>query len=183
MTQILLTAPTTKLPSEILLRPEQKEIVGSTYHLIRNGARRVLVTAVMGLGKTLVAAWMMRDAVSRERRCVFLVTLNVLIHQTVDTLSSLGVNCTILQGDRPVDRDAPVIVASLQTISIRLRRGNTLDNLLGPIGVVMVDEAHIAAFHNAYQSIEDRYLPTGTIFLGLTATPWRLSTKEYLVQV
>ena len=44
----------------------------------------------------------------------------------------------------------------------------------------MVDEAHITAFHRAYESLEAHYLSQGSSFLGLTATPWRLSKKEWL---
>lgn len=130
-------------------------MVGDTYCLIRNGATRILIVAVMGLGKTLIASWIIRDAVFKKRRCVFLVTLNVLISQTADALGSLGVDCTVLQGDRPVDPDCLVVIASVQTISARLRRGATLENLLGTVEIFLVDEAHVAAFHSTYQSIED----------------------------
>lgn len=166
--------------SQIQLREYQSRIVAITYQHIRAGIKRVLIVAVMGAGKTIIASWMMRDAVKRGRRIVFLVSLNVLLDQTANTLRKLGVNCTVLQGDRPVDESAPVIVASLQTISARLRKGKSLGSLLGGIDLFFVDEAHVAAFHATYEIIEQFY--PQSIFIGLSATPWRRSKKQWLGQ-
>ena len=121
----------TLAPSPIRLYDYQGAMVKETYHYIRSGCQRILLVVIMGAGKTYTSAWMIRDAVSRGHRCVFLVTLNVLLDQTAKSLRSLGVDCTILQGDRVVDKKAPVVVASLQTIAARLKRGKTLEELLG----------------------------------------------------
>ncbi|PSB30172.1 DEAD/DEAH box helicase [Stenomitos frigidus] len=164
----------------IKLRDYQQKIVGKTYGLVREGSTSVLIVAVMGAGKTVIASWMMRDAVTKGRRCVFLVPLTVLLEQTDKTLKKLGVHCTILQGDRPVDEAAPVIVASLQTIGSQIRKGKPLGAILGCVDLVMVDEAHVAAFHTTYGDIETAF--PKAIRIGLTATPWRLSKKEWLGQ-
>jgi superfamily II DNA or RNA helicase len=167
---------------EITLRPYQQAMVAKTYGYIRKGQRRVLAVVIMGAGKTVTSAWMIRDAVSRGHRCLFLVSLNVLLEQTAKTLQGLGVDCTILQGGRVVDNSAPVIVGSAQTIHSRLRRGQSLDDLLGPLGLVVVDEAHNTTYLDAYSQIEAHYAPVGCRFIGLTATPWRLKQEEYLGQ-
>ena len=166
----------------ITLRAYQQAMVAETYEHIRKGQRRVLLVVIMGAGKTVTSAWVIRDAVSRGHRCLFLVSLNVLLEQTAKTLRGLGVSCTILQGGRVVDGSAPVIVGSAQTIHSRVRRGQSLDDLLGPLGLVVVDEAHNTAYLDAYGQIEAHYAPAGTRFIGLTATPWRLSKDEYLGQ-
>ncbi|XGV99611.1 MAG: DEAD/DEAH box helicase family protein [Leptolyngbya sp. BL-A-14] len=175
-------AQTITIPQQqtIQLRDYQIAMIAGVYALIRSKCLRVLMIAVMGAGKTVIAAQIMQDAISKGRRCVFLVSLNVLLEQTARTLQSFGVHCTILQGDRPVDEAAPVIVASLQTISSRLRRGQDLGALLGCIDVIVADEAHISAFQSAYAAI-DNFFPNA-IKIGLTATPWRLSSKECLGQ-
>lgn len=168
----------------VSLRDYQKRIVGDTYQLIRDGHKRILIVAVMGAGKTVISSWIMRDAVSRQRKCVFLVMFNVLLEQTQKTLQRLGVHCTVMQGARNVDHSAPVVIASLQTISARLRRGVTLDEMLGDVDLFIVDEAHLAAYHSSYEEIESHYLKeeSNTRFLGLTATPWRLGRKQWLGQ-
>jgi hypothetical protein len=73
-------------------------------------------------------------------------------------------------------------VASCQTIFARTRRGVALDALLGNPKLFVVDEAHNTAYLEIYESIEQHYHPRGAIFLGLTATPWRLSRKQWLGQ-
>lgn len=173
-----LLAPQTS--PQIALRDYQLSMLSETYSLIRQGYRSILEIIVMGGGKTVLSTWLMRDAVGRGRKCLFLVTLNVLLEQTARTLQKLGVDCTILQGDRLVDESAPVIVASLQTIGARLRRGMDLGTLLGCIDVIVVDEAHVTAFHDTYSKI-DEFFPNA-IKIGLTATPYRLSNKEWLGQ-
>ena len=167
---------------KITLRPYQQDMVGRLYAAIRDGKRRLLWIALMGLGKTILASWVMRDAVSRGKTCVFLVPYTVLIDQTIETLELLGVHCSALQGSRPCDRTAPVIVASMQTITARLSHGKTLDDILGHRDLVFVDEAHETAFHGKYPALEERCLCQGGLTIGMTATPWRLSKKQWLGQ-
>lgn len=162
--------------------PYQKQMIGGAYRAIGAGIRRILLIAIMGSGKTVIASWIMRDAASRGKRVVFLVSLNVLIDQTLETLQSLGVEATALQGDRPFDGSAPVIVASLQTVRSRLRRGQSIEDLLGDVDLFFGDEAHLISFDKTYIAIEEQYLRSGAVFIGMTATPWRLSKKEWLGQ-
>lgn len=164
----------------IKLRDYQVSVIARVYALIRSGCSRVLVVAIMGAGKTIIASWIMRDAVGKGRRVVFLVALTVLLDQTAETLRSLGVRCTILQADRQFDPDSSVVVASLQTIAARLKKGKTVGELLGAIDLIIVDEAHVAAFHDAYEAVVGFY--PSAVSIGLTATPWRLSKQEWLGQ-
>ena len=166
----------------IQLRPYQQQMVGELYAQIKAGDRRLLLIALMGLGKTVIAAWIMRDAVSTGKRCVFLVPLVTLVDQTLETLEALGVHCTALQGAREVDASAPVIVASLQTIASRLNRGQSLQDILGPVDIVFGDEAHVTSFHSRYGGLEEWMLSNNGHTIGMTATPWRLSKKQWLGQ-
>ena len=166
---------------EITLRPYQQDMVGSLYRAIHDGKRRLLWIALMGLGKTILASWVMRDAVSCGKTCVFLVPYTVLIDQTIKTLGLLGVKCSALQGNRKCDRSAPVIVASMQTITTRVGK-QSLDDILGHRDLVFVDEAHETAFHSKYSALEEWCLSRGGYTIGMTATPWRLSSKQWLGQ-
>lgn len=166
---------------KITLRPYQQEMVGKLYAAIRDGKQRLLWIALMGLGKTILSSWVMRDAVNRGKTCVFLVPYTVLIDQTIETLELLDVHCSALQGSRRCDRNAPIIVASMQTITARFGR-QTLDEILGQRDLVFVDEAHETAFHSQYQHLEEWCLSRGGYAIGMTATPWRLSRKQWLGQ-
>ncbi|NEP42151.1 MAG: DEAD/DEAH box helicase family protein, partial [Okeania sp. SIO2H7] len=77
--------------TNIQLYDYQQQMVGDTYNAIRAGHKRILMIAIMGAGKTTLSSWIMRDCVTRGGRVVFLVSLNVLIDQTLETLQMLGV--------------------------------------------------------------------------------------------
>lgn len=174
------TLTATKTATAIQLRDYQEAMRAEVYAHIRAGQQRILGVVIMGSGKTYLSAAMIQDCVSRGHRALFLVKLNVLIDQTLDSLQDFGIKATALQGDRPVDPSAPVIVASLQTIAARLRRGASLDQLFGRPRLIVGDEAHILSFDKTYLSIEAYGLDHGATMLGLTATPWRRSRKEWL---
>jgi len=162
----------------------QKGMVSAVYGQIKANQKRILVIAPCGSGKTVMASWILRDASVKAKnplRCVFLVDLNCLLDQAANTLRSLSVPCTVFQGNRPVDWTAGVVVASAQTIQARLKR-KTLGEILGKVGLFVVDECHDLAYRSVYKNLEDDYLKTGTVFLGLTGTPWRMSRKQYLGQ-
>jgi superfamily II DNA or RNA helicase len=178
MTISTLTA--TKTQTVIELRDYQQAMRREVYQHIRDGQNRILAVVIMGAGKTYLSAAMLHDAVSKGHQCLFLVKLNVLIDQTLESLEEFGIHATALQGDRPVDPNAPVLVASLQTIAARVRRGASLDQLIGRPRLIVGDEAHILSFDRTYLAIEEYGLGHGATLLGLTATPWRRSRKEWL---
>ena len=151
------------------------------YDAIRLKKQRILAIAVMGSGKTVLSSWIMRECVQKDGRVVFLVMYEVLIDQTLATLAEMGVRATGLQGNRIVDKSAPIIVASIQTIRSRLRHGFTIPQLLGQdVRLIFADEAHLLAFDSIYDLIVGEY--SRAIAIGLTATPWRLSQKQWLGQ-
>lgn len=165
---------------EVQLRDYQKAMIGAIYGCIKAGKKKLVGIAVMGAGKTITAAWMMRDCTARGKKAVFLVHLQVLIPQTVETLRRLGVWATVLQGNHQYDPNATAIVASVQTINSRLKK-QTPHELLGDnIGLICLDEAHVTAFDKCWPLLTEAY--PDAVFLGLTATPWRLSRKEWLGQ-
>jgi len=166
----------------IELRDYQKEMIGGVYKAIRDGKKRILLIALMGLGKTVLSGWIMRDATSRGKRCLFLVPLTVLIDQTIETLEALGVHCSALQGDRDYDPTALVTVASLQTIASRLRTGQSLTEMMGEKHLLFADESHVTAFDKIYPDLENFVLGNGGFCIGMTATPWRLSKRQWLGQ-
>lgn len=165
------------------LRPYQREMVDKIYEHIRNNIKSVLAIGCGGIGKTTIAAWIMRDCSVRGKnklRSVFLVERNCLLEQTYGTLQSLDVGCSIIQGSRKVEWDQPCMVASLQTLASWQKQGKDVRKLLGKVGLFVLDEAHDGVGQESYQLLKEAYSPTGTVFLGLTASPWRMKKEEYL---
>jgi ATP-dependent helicase IRC3 len=80
----------------------------------------------------------------------------------------------VVQAERD-ERDAPIVVASVQTLSRRRR----LDGLVADFATVVVDEAHHAQAPS-YQRILEHvgaFAPGGPLVLGVTATPYRHDGK------
>jgi superfamily II DNA or RNA helicase len=219
-----------EMPKERTLRPYQEDLKKEVYKHYKEGVKSVLIVAGGGLGKTTVAAWIMRDRsirAKRPARSIFLVERNCLLEQAANTLNSLGVDCSIIQGTRKVKWDHPCMVASLQTLrswhdrdpkllqaldmaivlsavlsdypltpltlkilanipneaSIKNAHdgGGYLHKMLGKVGMFILDEAHDGVGQKIYQTLFDIYSADDRcVFLGLTASPWRMSKEEWL---
>jgi DNA repair protein RadD len=125
-------------------------------------ARRLLVVAPTGSGKTTIGCELVRAAVQSGRTALWLAHRIELIDQAAERLQSYGIPCgIILACDERLDPSQAVQVASVQTL---VRRQ------MPPAELVICDEAHHAAAPS-YLKILDAY-PSARI-IGLTATPWR----------
>lgn len=120
-----------------------------------------MLGAPTGSGKTVIAASIILDAVSRGKIAMFIVDRIQLCKQASELLESLGLSVTIYQGDNTlIQPDHQAIVASVQTLANRR---------LPVAELMLIDEAHI--FHEAHEKIMSTYdnLPV----LGMSATPMR----------
>jgi superfamily II DNA or RNA helicase len=177
-------------PKELIPFPFQAEMLKELYRHIKANEKRILMIAPTGAGKTALASWVLKDATIKARkpiRCVFLVDLNCLIDQTVAELEGLGVPCVVLQGARSRSKKAQkaiansrVIVASVQTITARMEK-QSLREILGDVGLFFEDECHSTSQSKLADAIREVYT-TGTIVVGLTATPWLPGSKKWLGQ-
>ncbi|HEY9294844.1 MAG TPA: DEAD/DEAH box helicase family protein [Phormidium sp.] len=180
-----------KPKKQIVLHEFQQKAKKEVYTYIKQGQKKILVIALMSFGKTYLAGWMIRDAVSRGRRCLVLLDRQCLVDQTPGDYEDLGLEPAVYQGKKgkgEAIKKASVVIASIQTIETRVRLAKekgitiTVEDLLGYFDVIHVDEAHLVAFREGYAAIQDTYLPRGAIFIGYTGTPWRIRKSEYLGQ-
>jgi len=151
----------------VLLRPYQSAAIDGLRAELRRGARRVLLTCPTGGGKTVVAAEIIRAAVAKGSRVLFLAHRRELIHQTCDKLRHFGVPHGIIMAGEPEALQQPVQVASVQSLARRTDR-------LPPADLLFFDEAHHAAA-GSYTDVLSWY--SRALVVGLTATPWRLDGK------
>lgn len=143
------------------LRPHQQSALTMLRQSIGKGNKRPMVQAPTGFGKTVLAAHIVRGALDKGNRVIFVVPAISLIDQTVRSFHADGISCVgVLQGIHELtDRSQPVQVASVQTL---MRRRIPDANL------VVVDEAHRwFDFMGEWMARWDR-VP----FIGLSATPW-----------
>jgi superfamily II DNA or RNA helicase len=159
------------------LRPYQIEATEAVQKAFANGLRRVGISLPCRCGKTVIMADMASQIYAKGRSVVILVHRDVLVEQTVrrmtDVLPARAVG--VVKADRN-DINAPVIVASVQTLS----RSNRLDQLPRP-ALTMVDEAHVSAAAS-YQRVFEylNAVPGGRGYLvGVSAT-WARSDGKGL---
>jgi len=133
------------------------------------GKRAPLLVAPTGSGKTVMAAELIRRAVARGERCMFLAPRRELVHQTCDKLGALGVaHGVLLAGDSRQDTYARVQVASVDTLLSRMVRRRRLT--LPPFEWLLIDEAHLGVTR-ARAALLDHWPDARRV--GMTATPAR----------
>lgn len=125
-----------------------------------------------GGGKTILFSRLAQDL--QPQRTLILAHREELISQAVDKLrTSTGIEAEVEMGDDRASMEAPVVVASIQTLMREPRRNRWPRD---HFGLVVVDEAHHA--------LADSYLNTLGHFhnhakvLGVTATPDRGDKKN-----
>lgn len=113
-----------------------------------------------GCGKTVFSLMAIAHYVKQLKRALFVVDRLVLIQQTKETFERCGIRCDILQGNNSTYTNAPVIIASQQTLVRRDFPRN--------IHVMFIDETHIMS--KALKDILRDQNKIATI--GLSATPF-----------
>lgn len=158
-------------PKEIVLRPYQESAIDALRRAIADGHKRIILQAQTGAGKTVMASFVMRSAVAKLKKCLFLAHARQLILQCSEKLTTYGVpHGVIMAGEDPY-WSAPVQVASRDTLLSRYEcLGGSRKKQLPPADVIVLDECH-GSLTKGYMKILDQY--PNAIVLGLTATPVR----------
>ena len=155
------------------LRPYQEEIIRETYKGLKQ-YRKVLVVAPTGSGKTVITSHAIKDAISKGRKCYFIVHREELVFQTKATLQNVGkMRVGIIKAGHAKTDYAQVYIASAQTMTAR-------KFMPEPDSVVIIDEVHTVGFYKAPKRIIDFH--PGFV-IGVTATPWRTKKSEGLADL
>jgi superfamily II DNA or RNA helicase len=155
------------------LRDYQKKAIADTYKLIRQSEKKILLFAPTGGGKTIIATKIVYDVVSRNKRVLFVVHRDILVGQTYNKFVSVGLKCGFFKAGWSQDLTAFVQIASVQTLPNR-EEWKSLN-----YDVIIFDECHLVAFSKVCLQMIKKIFPHA-IYIGLTATPWRLSKRESL---
>lgn len=146
------------------LRDYQQEAVNEARRVVMDGGNPVVVIPTGG-GKTHVGVAITKGAVARGGSVVWIAHREELIDQAAARLDTFGVRNGIVMGSRPATPNAPVQVASIQTLANRDKP---------PARVIILDEAHHVRART-YQHVLDAYPDAAVV--GLTATPVRLDGR------
>lgn len=147
------------------LRPYQESALDSVRTELRHGRRRVMLCLPTGGGKTWCAGYMIKAAMEKGSRCIFVVDREVLLYQTGDRLKEMGIPHGFIKAGEPTRMQYPVQVASAQTLENRdwwrLPSDNSPD-----FDLMVIDEAH------SRRKLTEQYvLATNIPTVGLSATP------------
>ena len=149
------------------LRPYQLAAIDKVRASMRAGHMRVCLTVPTGGGKTIIGADIVRSAIGRGSRVVWLAHRTELVDQACATLHRMGLEIGALAASSvwPVNMTAPVQVASIQTLVAR-------DTVRPAADLIVWDECHHAGeAAEEWVKLLDAY-PKARV-LGLTATPER----------
>ena len=159
------------------LRPYQQEAVEATYRYLRENDGNPAIVLPTASGKTLVMSTICRDAVGQwNGRVLILAHVKELLEQTAATLAKtsplfdVGVYSA---GLKSRDTEHSIIVAGIQSVYKRACE-------LGSFDLIMVDEAHLIppTGEGMYRTFlaEAKVINPQVRLIGLTATPYRMST-------
>lgn len=150
------------------LRDYQQKAIDDIRNAIRTGNRRVLFQCPTGGGKTIISSFMMKSALEKGLKVLFLVHLKELINQTSGKIASLELSHGIIAAHYDADLSQPCQLAMVATLSRRLKKIDFRPD------IVIVDEAH-HTISNTYLELLEKF--DKPIVVGLTATPERLDGK------
>lgn len=153
------------------LRPYQTQIIKDLYTKLGQGYKRVAIIAGTGAGKTVIGGKICADTAARGLRLMFLVHLDVLVGQTYQKMQAFGLRCGFIKAGWQEDPEAPIQIASIQTMEKRSWWRQF------PANVVFFDEGHTTVFSQIGQEIIYE-THSRAVHLAMTATPYRLGREQ-----
>ncbi len=145
------------------LRDYQLAAVELARNAYRKGARRVLLVAPTGAGKTVIFCWLARAAIAKGNRVLVVAHRSELIDQAVAKLAREGItDVGVIRRGPSTNPEAAIQVASIQT----LLKAQTLPEAT----LVILDEAHHYVA-DKWGEVASSYAKAKV--LGVTATPMR----------
>lgn len=149
----------------LLLDQFQREAIDS----LANG-QSVLVAAPTGTGKTLIADWIVEEALRTNKSVVYTAPIKALSNQKFrDYVQLHGEDKVgLVTGDLVINRNAPCVVMTTEILRNMLLLGEDLPDLLA----VIIDEIHFLDDRDRGTVWEELliYLPRSVLIVGLSAT-------------
>lgn len=156
------------------LRDYQSACIDKMRDAIMSGERCALVQMATGLGKTVTFSDLIRRhlAASPRNKVLVIVHRTELAAQTIAKLKDIGIEASLEQAKSHGDRNARVVVSSIQTISQKKRLHNWKQD---HFTMIVIDECHHVAAKTWKRTI--KYFDKA-IAIGFTATPTRTDKED-----
>lgn len=156
----------------LTLRPYQAAAIQSLRLCLAGGVRRQMLYSPTGSGKTEVGMAIIKGAIAKGKRVVFLCNRIHLVGQASKRFHRAGIQHGIIQGENTRHIDSQVIVASIQTVA---NRG------MPDCDLIVIDEAHAVAGSEKFRDviIERNNVPV----IGLSATPFAKGLGKHYAEL
>lgn len=152
----------------IQLRDYQAEIIQATRQALRR-VRRVLIQSPTGSGKTALATFIIGQTAASGAAAWFICHRAELVEGTSKTFHKFGIPHAHIAAGYPMHLQQLVQVCSIDTLK------NRLATLVAP-KVAIIDECHHSGAAG-WALVIDWLVSSGTLVIGLSATPQRLDGK------
>lgn len=152
--------------SEITLRWYQEEAKKRILDNIKNNIKKQCIMMATASGKTLMAAFTIKELLAQGKKIFFIVSGDKLVMQTYKAFKGQGIDCSIIKAgqERYYNEYAKVQIIMAQTYKARL---NKIMNL--HCDVAFVDEIHYMYEGSTMNAIFERH--ADAFIIGLSATP------------
>jgi superfamily II DNA or RNA helicase len=148
------------------LRTYQENSVNEVATMLADGKRKVVFQLATGGGKTVVFSAISSRYIQKSGQSVLILVHRVeLLQQTRRTLyNAFGITAQIIVAGMRHIPPAQVYVGMVESVHRRIP-------LLKNVGLVIIDEAHIAAFNKLHEHFPSQ------LIIGFTATPISANRK------
>jgi superfamily II DNA or RNA helicase len=143
------------------LRPYQEFAIQKLRESLMTGNKRVMLYSSTGSGKTEIAMAMIKAALTKKKRTIFVVNRVELINQTSRRFYKSNIQHGIIQGANTRMSDSDALVCSIQTMA---KRGYP------DADFIVIDEGHYCAGSKSYVAMIEHYKDKPII--ALSATPF-----------
>lgn len=147
------------------LRTYQEKMVNELAVMLAGGTKKIVGQLSTGAGKTVVfSAISHRYTTKSTKSVLILVHRKELLQQTRRTLyNAFGITAQAIEAGMKTVPVAKVYVGMVESVARRIPKN---------IGLVIIDEAHIAAFNKLHDHFPEHFI------IGFTATPQSASKKH-----
>lgn len=132
----------------------------------RKGKKSVLIQSPTGSGKTVMAAWMIQQAIRRGKSAWFICHRVELLGGTSNTFNKYGMEHGYIAAGLPMDMNKQLTICLIDTLKNRLA-------VVRAPQLAIFDEAHHCGA-DGWAQVLQWLLAQGTYVIGLSATPERL---------
>jgi len=163
--------------NNIKLRPYQQKSIEQTRESILKGQRKVLIWLNTGAGKSVIFKKITADTIANGKKVLLVMRRRDLIFQTKKHIEAIGHKPSIIMGtEKGFDSSNVVQICSIDTI--RARIDDKKYQFLKKYDLIILDEAHDCT-SPSYMKFFDFVDDGKKIFVGLTATPFKIGKKVH----